>query len=522
MGNNCNSHISMLHSIKKTAAKFNRYYAFVLLVTLFYGLAFSLSGFINTPFHSFKDFVVLTLQWGVIVFATYGLITVISANRYIFLVLFPPLTMLCSVLAFFSYTANVQLTPMLIELTFINDMATWMSMVDAWLVITVLLSLFVSITIAIYRFKKIKLTPVSGIANALAGLLIIMTTNVWVTKFINPVAERLPYNIFHSVNRFAQNRRASAEVRNTFTTLPQTMGTDSLTVVFVIGESLRADHLQLNGYHRETTPLLMEEKCISLPNIYSEPCYTHLSVPHILTRADSIHPERAFTEQSFVTIFKQAGYKTTWIANQDEIDTYSYFMHECDTLIYANSSKSLYIIDKWLDADILPIYDETLRSNNAKKLILIHSIGSHWYYTTHFDEKTSKFKPDIKSKIVQSNTHEELINSYDNTIVETDKFIYELIQRLKHANAVLIYLSDHGESLGEDGHYLHAVDRPELHYPACFVWCSDIYKATYPDKVNALEANRLKRYRTDFLFHSIIGAASIETVYKDKSLDIFE
>ena len=106
--------------------------------------------------------------------------------------------------------------------------------------------------------------------------------------------------------------------------------------------------------------------------------------------------------------------------------------------------------------------------------------------------------------------------------METDKFIYELIQRLKHSNAILIYLSDHGESLGEDGYYLHAGDRPELHYPACFVWCSDTYKATYPEKINALEANRLKRYRTDFLFHSIIGAASIETVYKDKTLDIFE
>lgn len=513
----------MLHSIKKTINEhIIKYYVFVLLVTLFYGLLFCISGFTNTPIPSFKDFLVLFFKWGAIVFATYGLISVISVNRYVFIALFPLLTMLCTILAFFSYTANVQLTPALIDLTFINDMATWMSVIDTWLVIVTVLSLLVSIMVAVYRFKKIKLSLKSGIINALIGILIIMTTNVWSSRMAGPVAERLPFNIFHSTIRYFQNNRASLEERNTFTTPPQSMGADSLTVVFVIGESFRADHFQLNGYPRETTPLLKKENCISLPHIYTEPCHTHESVPHILTRADSVHPERAYTEQSFITIFKQAGYRTSWISNQDKIDTYSYFMHECDTLIYVNSGKTTFVLDKWLDMDILPAYNNVLDEKDAKRLILIHTIGSHWYYPTHFHEETSKFKPNVKSKIIASNTSEELINSYDNTIVETDKFIYELIQRLKHSNAILIYLSDHGESLGEDGYYLHAGDRPELHYPACFVWCSDTYKATYPEKINALEANRLKRYRTDFLFHSIIGAASIETVYKDKTLDIFE
>ena len=115
-----------------------------------------------------------------------------------------------------------------------------------------------------------------------------------------------------------------------------------------------------------------------------------------------------------------------------------------------------------------------------------------------------------------------MINSYDNTIVETDRFIHQIIDGLRGSDAVLIYLSDHGESLGEDGYFLHGTDRSELHYPACFVWFSDGYKKKYPAKVDALKRNARRRLRTDFLFHSIIGAASIESVYKEESLDIFK
>ena len=505
----------------KTGGIINNYYAFIFILTLFYGAVFCFSGFVGTPFGSFKDLIMLVLQWGVVLFATYGLLMVISVCKYVFSVAFPLLTTLCTILAYFSYTANVQLTPMLIDLTFVNDARTWMGVIDFWLVAVTVISFVLSVIVASYRFRHIKSGFYESILNLIIGILIILITNIWVSKFVNPVAERLPYNIFHSFLRYYNDKKVALEERNTFTVMPHT-DVDSLNVVLVIGESLRSDHLQMNGYHRETTPLLMQDSCISLPNVYTEPCYTHLSVPHMLTRADSVNTGRAFTEQSFVTIFKQAGYRTAWISNQDQADTYVYFMNECDTLIYANSGKSLYIIDKWLDSDILPAYKKLLGEKADKKLILMHTIGSHWYYTTHFYEETSKFKPNIKSKIVSSNTKEEMINSYDNTIVETDRFIHQIIDGLRGSDAVLIYLSDHGESLGEDGYFLHGTDRPELHYPACFVWFSDGYKKKYPAKVDALKRNARRRLRTDFLFHSIIGAASIESVYKEESLDIFK
>ncbi len=101
-------------------------------------------------------------------------------------------------------------------------------------------------------------------------------------------------------------------------------------MVFVLGESLNAKNMQINGYKRPTTPYLMKEKnVVSLPHIYSEYGYTHESVPYILTRASHKAPDLGYKERSFISILKKAGYQTTWLANQESIVTYSYFMNEC-------------------------------------------------------------------------------------------------------------------------------------------------------------------------------------------------
>ena len=112
-------------------------------------------------------------------------------------------------------------------------------------------------------------------------------------------------------------------------------------------------------------------------------------------------------------------------------------------------------------------------------------------------------------------------NSYDNTIVYSDYVWHSLINRLRRRNAVLLYLSDHAESLGEDGYFIHGTDRPEVRRPACFVWYSDEFARRYPDKVSALRANKNKQWKTYMLFHSVLSAADVESAYIDPRLDIF-
>ena len=85
----------------------------------------------------------------------------------------------------------------------------------------------------------------------------------------------------------------------------------------------------------------------------------------------------------------------------------------------------------------------------------------------------------------------------------------------------MLYLSDHGEALGENGKWLHAGSVEAMHYPAALVWYSDLYAQLYPKKVSALKENRTKKYRTDYLFYSILSAGGIEVESAKKDLDIF-
>lgn len=492
---------------------------FVFIITVAYALIFTLSEFSDSPYSNFHDFMVLAFQWVAIAVGTFGLLYLLSINKYIFAITFPLLIAFSTVLAYYRYTVNATLTPMTIELALINDLRTNMQVVSWQLVSLILLSLVVSVAIVWLRWKKISFTR--PYIHLIVALGIIFMTNSFIPQLKRPLTQRMPYSIYYNFKLYFEIRDVAAEHRETFTS-ESVANSDSLVVVFVIGESLRNDHLQINGYERETMPYLMEEdNLVSLADIYGAECFTHTSVPQIMTRADSANPQRAYDEQSFVTIFKDAGFRTTWIANQESVATYAYFMNECDTLIYVNGDKSVYTFDKWLDEDMLPHLENELKDDNPTQLHILHSIGSHWWYNSHYTDEFERYTPVIKSRVVSSNTQDEMINSYDNTILYTDYFIKETIDLIRDKKSILIFLSDHGESLGEDGYYLHGADRPELHYPAAFVWYSDKYAQSFPDMIENLKDNSDKKYRSDYLFHSIIDAADITTEYIEPQLSIF-
>jgi glucan phosphoethanolaminetransferase (alkaline phosphatase superfamily) len=338
----------------------------------------------------------------------------------------------------------------------------------------------------------------------------------------NSFYQHYPFSVLYNLNEYKNLNVNKKSVRINPDSTLRFKTKDSLTIVLLIGESLRADHLFINGYKRNTNPCLSKVKnIVSFNRIYSEYTYTNPSVAHMLTRSDSVNKNRAQTETSFIPIFKSVGFFTAWIANQDAANTYVEFMNECDTLIYANPDKSVYSYSKWIDGDLLPIYQKILNRSEKNKLIILHTIGSHWYYNNHYTKDFEFFMPITKSKIISQNSHEEIINSYDNSVLYTDAFIDKIISKLQNINAIMIYLSDHGESLGEKGNWLHASENEYLKNPACLVWCSNIYIRKYPSKFEALKYNKSKRFRTDFLFHSILSGGNIPSKVISRDLDIF-
>ncbi|WP_314749404.1 phosphoethanolamine transferase [Tannerella forsythia] len=486
--------------------------------TLFVGLAYTASDFFTAPTHALTDRLILFSQWLAILIGIFPVFYLLSINKYVFASIYPLVCVLSGVLTYFRYTTGTIFTTMIFDAALDNDHKITQELISVWLILTMIASLLAGVGFAVYRFRKLPVVPLPALHVVWAVALTIVVFQL--PRIGRPMTERVPMNLYFIPQRYFAEKKTARSYREP---LPGkvTAPVDKPLVVLILGESLRADHLELNGYARNTTPLLATESVVSFPNIYSPYTYTNPSIAHIMTRADSLAPERADSERSFVDLFKRCGFPTVWLGNQEPAKTYVYFMEECDRLIYGNINKSYYVFDHWTDELLLPPLDTVLPDMTDGGLVIMHTIGSHWYYNAHYTDEFRRFVPETKSRIVTANTSEEMINSYDNTVVFTDYFISCIINRLRDRKTLMIYLSDHGEALGEDGLWLHANTVDAAHNPACIVWLSDAYREAKPGMYERLLQNRNKRYHTDFLFHTILDGAGIEADILQNSQSLF-
>lgn len=505
-----------MHHSRNNPSPGVRYALFTAAVTVSYGLLFVVWEFADVPFVGFSDFMTVVFQWGVVTLAAFPLFLLLGLNKYLFAVTFPVVTLLSGVFAYFRHALHITLTPMLMDLIVVNDVGIGLDLISWKLLLFVSVAMLYAAGLVYWRWRKIHPGKRWWIW-LLAGLCLLYGLH-HIGRLVRPVSNRMPASFYYVTRTYCQ-QRAGRPDRAAFSDAV-TCRADTLTVVVVLGESLRADHLQLNGYTRATTPCLARDSAVcSLSQVYSKEIFTHHSLPVLLTRADSAEDERARTEKSFITLFRKAGFRTAWLANQEPVNSYVDFMREADTLVYANGGKSVYMFDRWLDSALLPSFQNELTQANPKKMLVLHTIGSHWWYNSHFEEAV--FTPVLGSRNVSAGSREAMVNSYDNTVLYTDGFLHRLIERLQDGPSVLIYISDHGESLGENGKYLHAEDNAPLHYPAAFVWYSPAYAGLFPDQTAALKRHANRPMTTGFLFHSVLDAGALNTVYLDTARSIF-
>ncbi|MFO1241684.1 MAG: sulfatase-like hydrolase/transferase [Rickettsiales bacterium] len=345
-----------------------------------------------------------------------------------------------------------------------------------------------------------------------------------------------PYNFFYASGEYFLNRwQVIHTTRLDISTMPATLANenDDLTIIFVMGESARGDHFGLNGYARQTTPLLSKEMhLISFPHVTSCEVLTRYSVPCIITRATAKDPFAASTETSFITIFKKLGFPAVWLNGQLMMS----LLADVNIMEHSRlSNEYLTDLNMRYDGDALPFVQTMLTKYPKKLFFVVHSIGSHWVYTNRYPAAFRKWTPVCKeystsitgsTQITQMKRcpHNALVNSYDNSILYTDDFLHKTISLVKHRNALVIYTSDHGESLGENGHFLHGqeADRwiPEQRNVPLMFWASDIFIKKNPERYKALIANSRKPASHDNLFHSTLDCAGIDSSVIDKSLSL--
>lgn len=302
-----------------------------------------------------------------------------------------------------------------------------------------------------------------------------------------------------------------------------------LVIVLVLGESSRHDRWSLNGYTRETNPFLKQESnLVVLSDMITSVSATRLSLPVILSRKRAIDSFRpGFAEKSLVSAFKEAGFKTYWFSNQipyGELDSVlSAFANEAETVKFLNPGG--YSNQSTIDSALLEPLSRALNEPHQKKLIILHSLGSHWNYSRRYPAGFDQWKPslfEIKAPSFSDKTLKaEINNSYDNSILYTDWFLSRVIAALKSTreSSAMVYLSDHGENLydGNCDFMLHGYNTThDFHLPA-FSWYSDAYASANQTRITRLHANKDARLSTENIFPSLLDMAGIR--FRGEQLD---
>lgn len=299
-------------------------------------------------------------------------------------------------------------------------------------------------------------------------------------------------------------------------------------VVLVVGETARASSLPENGYSRDTTPYTSNRDVINFSDVESCGTATAESVPCMFSPfgRSNFNKSKAENTENLLDILQRTGVKVIWRDN----DTGS--KHVADRVVYEDFSKRIDTPfcsdDNCYDEVLLDELDSLLQSTQDDMLIVLHIKGSHgpsYYKRTPANLKV--FLPECTQDNVQDCPRETIVNAYDNTIVYTDYLLGKVIDILKvqDADTAMLYLSDHGESLGENGIYLHGLPyalapAEQTHVPMIF-WGSDQFLANHQLNRPSLQAKSNEPYSQDYLFHSMLGLFHVRTGLYRQDLDLF-
>jgi lipid A ethanolaminephosphotransferase len=302
--------------------------------------------------------------------------------------------------------------------------------------------------------------------------------------------------------------------------------------VFVLGETARAHNFSLFGYDRPTNPELPKLNIIAFPNVKSCGTSTEVSVPCLFSpygRAD-YDEELIHRTEGMLHVMSHAGLALTWIDNQ------SGCKGVCDAqgLEYRKPDISfapdLCEGEDCLDEILVRSLKADLESIKGDTVIVMHQMGNHGpAYYRRYPPEFRRFTPDCETTELRKCSAAEVVNAYDNAILYTDHVLAEIIGVLdgqsQRFDTAFLYVSDHGESLGESGLYLHGIPyafAPDLqtHVPM-ILWMSDGFAAASKVDVDCLRGRADAAYSHDNIFHSLLGILDVVTSVYNRDRDLF-
>lgn len=358
----------------------------------------------------------------------------------------------------------------------------------------------------------------------------VMRNHTQVRYLINPL------NSFYALGKVA----AQPLQRDNKTVLP--LGEDAqmvlpaglppATIVLVVGETARMGNFGINGYERATTPRLAKEQIVSLRNVLSCGTSTAASLPCMFSHLGREgYDKRSANHETLLDVLQHAGLAVLWIDNQSGCKGI------CDRV--ANASTSKLKVSPYCDGG--ECHDEVMLHELSSRLaqlsaehrakgtvIVMHQMGSHGpAYYKRVPENFKKFQPECKSNALQECSREQVVNAYDNTILYTDHFLGQTLEWLKHQKGptAMVYVADHGESLGENNLYLHGLPysvAPDVQKRVPWItWTSASFAQQRGLSRTCLQDKLMAPITHDHYFHSVMGLAGVRSAQYKPELDIY-
>nr|WP_159464730.1 phosphoethanolamine transferase EptA [Scandinavium goeteborgense] len=519
---------------------------FALYISLFLNISFYKQAFALLPVDSLHNgLVYATLP--VVAFCVINIIVTLASFLWLDRLLISLFILVSAAAQYFIMTFGVVIDRSMIANIIDTTPAESFALTSTKMVLTLVLSGLLAVIIAWWIRVKKPLSAWRGMALrvtsiVISGLLIVLVAllfykdyaslfrnNKELVKSLNPSNSIVAVNSWYAHNRLAHLPLVRIGEDATQKPVMKNAPRHNLTIL-VLGETSRADNFSLGGYGHETNPRMKQDNVVYFPNTTSCGTATAVSVPCMFSNMPRAHynEELAQHQEGLLDIVQRAGINVLWNENDGGCKG------ACDRVPHQDMNR-LNLPGQCIDGEC---YDDVLFHgleeyiNHLKGdgVIVLHTIGSHGpTYYNRYPKNLRTFSPTCDSNEIQNCSKEQLVNTYDNTIVNVDYIVDKAIKLLQSKQDTLttslVYLSDHGESLGENGVYLHGLPwsiapDTQKHVPLV-IWLSDDYQQRYKVNYQCLKDHaKANHYSQDNLFSTMLGLAGVSTKEYKASDDI--
>ena len=314
--------------------------------------------------------------------------------------------------------------------------------------------------------------------------------------------------------------------------LPAVAGAPPRAIVLLLGETARAANFSLFGYERPTTPkLAARTDIVAFRDVTACGTSTEVSVPCMFSRQGrAAYDEGAIRgSEGVLNVLARAGYEVRWLDNQSGCKGVCKGAGITERKLDAAFAPDLCRGEDCYDEILVRALDTSLRELKRDTVFVLHMIGNHGpSYYRRYPQAFRRFQPDCRVDELRDCSREQVVNAFDNAILYTDHVIDRSIETLAAAggvDAALLYVSDHGESLGEGGFYLHGLPyaiapRVQTHVPMV-AWVSPGFARSTSLDVDCLRGLAGEPLSHDNLFDTLLGAADVQTSIYQPRLDLF-